>query len=69
MSKNTIGHTLSNPNETTEASITARVFAGAGVSEMRGLTDAYTDDQIAMIAHNPGAGRWRDRAIDYLAAE
>lgn len=59
--------TLRNPNETTEQSITARVFAGAGVNEPRGLTDAFSPEEIWAIAHNPGAGKWRDRAADILA--
>lgn len=62
----TILDTLRDPNETTELSIRERVFAGASVREPRGLTDAFTLDEIAAIAENPAAGVWRDRAIDIL---
>lgn len=58
--------TLRDPNETTEMSITSRVFAGASPSELRGLSDVFTTEEIEAIADNPAAGQWRDRAIDYL---
>lgn len=58
--------TLRNPNETTEMVITSRVFAGASPSEPRGLSDAFTTEEIEAIADNPAAGQWRDRAIDIL---
>ena len=60
---------LRDPRETTELTITGEVFRGANAYEYRGLSDAFTRDQIAAIADNPGAGDWRWRAMDALLAD
>lgn len=57
---------LRNPDKTTELTITREVFKGATTYEYRGLTDAYTDEEIRAIAENPAAGSWRWYAAEYL---
>ena len=68
MTKNKALTRLSNPNETTEAFIDARVFRGAGPAEFRGLSDAFTEAEILAISQNPGVGIWAERAVEILGA-
>lgn len=52
----------------TERSITDAVFYNAHPGDHRGLTDAFTESGIQAVASNEDAGKWSDRAIDYLCA-
>jgi len=46
-----------------ESEISERVFHGARSYELRSLRGAFTLDEIAAIANNQNAGRWRWQAI------
>lgn len=48
--------------------ITLEVFKGAGSYEYRGLTDAFSDEEIQQISSNEHAGDWRWHACEYLMA-
>jgi hypothetical protein len=50
----------------TEDQITLAVFKGAHPSELRGLSDAFSDDGIRALASNKLAGEWRWRACEAL---
>jgi hypothetical protein len=52
----------------TEREITRRVFAGASVSEPRGLSDVFSTAELAAIASSPDAGFWRWHAVSVLDA-
>lgn len=51
-----------------ELEIALEIFKGAGAYEYRGLTDAFSDEEIGIIASNEHAGEWRWHACSYLAA-
>ncbi len=67
-----MSNTISSPRRRAdlmdEFEITLEVFKGAGTYEFRGLTDAFSEEEISQIASNEHAGEWRWHACSYLAA-
>ncbi len=51
-----------------ELEIALEIFKSAPDFEFRGLTDAFTDKEIAKIADNVHAGEWRWHAFSYTRA-
>lgn len=55
-----------NASTLTEREISRLVFEDASVSELRGLSDAFSLEQIKQIADNNDAGIYRGHAMYYL---
>lgn len=53
----------------TEREISSLLFKDAGVSELRGLSDVFSLEQIQTIAESHQAGSYREHAMYLLAYE
>ena len=53
----------------TEREISSLVFKDAGVNELRGLSNVFSESQIQKLCDNENAGHYRWDAMDMLAAD